>query len=87
MKDKNTLIGSHVERLEDLRFLRGKGTYVGDLTRPDMIHAAVLRSPVALGRIRRIDVSRGGGRLIGGSSPDQTGRPCTDEEAPGAGPP
>ncbi len=58
MKEKNTLIGAHVERLEDLRFLRGKGIYVGDLTRPDLLHAVVLRSPVAHGRIRRIDVAR-----------------------------
>jgi hypothetical protein len=27
MKKNNSLIGAHVERLEDLRFLRGKGTY------------------------------------------------------------
>ena len=58
MKKNNTLIGAHVERLEDLRFLRGKGTYVGDLTRPDLLHAVVLRSPVAHGLIRRINASR-----------------------------
>ncbi|MDB5544078.1 MAG: carbon-monoxide dehydrogenase [Hyphomicrobiales bacterium] len=58
MKEKNTLIGAPVERLEDLRFLRGKGTYVADLTIPGMLHAAVLRSPFAHGRIRKVDTSR-----------------------------
>ena len=55
MKTVNAFIGSPIERLEDLRFLRGRGQYVGDLARAGMLHAAVLRSSVAHGRIRRID--------------------------------
>ena len=55
MRTVNAFIGSPIERLEDLRFLRGRGQYVGDLARPGMLHAAVLRSSVAHGRIRRID--------------------------------
>ena len=51
----NSLIGSAIERVEDLRFLRGKGTYVADVHRPGQLHAAILRSPVAHGRIRAID--------------------------------
>jgi carbon-monoxide dehydrogenase large subunit len=51
----NRYIGSPVERIEDLRFLRGRGEYVGDLTREGLVHAAILRSPVAHGRIRSID--------------------------------
>jgi aerobic carbon-monoxide dehydrogenase large subunit len=51
----NRYIGSAVERLEDRRFLRGHGTYVGDLSSPGLLHAAILRSPVAHGRIRSID--------------------------------
>ncbi len=50
----NSFIGSAVERLEDLRFLRGRGEYVGDVTRPGLLHAAILRSQVAHGRIRSI---------------------------------
>ena len=57
MRTVNSFIGSPVERLEDLRFLRGRGQYVDDLTRTGMLHAAVLRSSVAHGRIRSIDVS------------------------------
>ncbi len=58
MRTVNTLIGSPVERLEDLRFLRGRGQYVDDLARDGLLHAAFLRSPVAHGRIRAIDVSQ-----------------------------
>jgi aerobic carbon-monoxide dehydrogenase large subunit len=52
----NRYIGSSVERVEDWRFLRGRGEYVGDIQRPGMFHAALLRSPVAHGRVRGIDV-------------------------------
>jgi len=60
MRTVNSLIGSPIQRLEDLRFLRGRGQYVDDLARSDMLHAAILRSSVAHGRIRAIDVSRAG---------------------------
>ena len=53
----NRYIGSPVERVEDRRFLRGKGTYVADLSRPGLLHAAILRSSVAHGRIRSIDAA------------------------------
>jgi aerobic carbon-monoxide dehydrogenase large subunit len=53
----NSLVGSPIERFEDLRFLRGRGQYVDDLARADMLHAAILRSSVAHGRIRSIDVA------------------------------
>ena len=51
----NRYIGSPVERIEDWRFLRGRGEFVGDLQRDGMLHAAILRSPVAHGRIVQID--------------------------------
>src|SRR6185437_10439900 len=38
-----------------LRFLRGRGQYVGDLAREGMLHAAILRSSVAHGRLGAID--------------------------------
>ena len=44
MRTVNSLIGSPIERLEDLRFLRGRGQYVDDLARKDMLHAAILRT-------------------------------------------
>ena len=53
----NRYIGSPVERTEDLRFLRGRGEFVGDLQRDGMLHAAILRSPIAHGRIRGLDTA------------------------------
>jgi carbon-monoxide dehydrogenase large subunit len=53
----NRYIGSPVERIEDLRFLRGRGQFVGDLKRESMLHAAILRSPVAHGLVAAIDAS------------------------------
>jgi aerobic carbon-monoxide dehydrogenase large subunit len=53
----NRYIGSPIERLEDPRFLRGTGTYVGDLSRPGLLYAAILRSAHAHGRIRSIDAA------------------------------
>jgi aerobic carbon-monoxide dehydrogenase large subunit len=50
----NAFIGSPIERLEDLRFLTGRGTYTDDLAGKDMLHAVILRSSVAHGRIRVI---------------------------------
>ena len=58
MRTVNSFIGSPIERLEDLRFLRGRGEYVDDLTRPGMLHAAILRSSHAHGRIRAVDTAR-----------------------------
>ncbi len=52
-----TLIGQSVHRSEDFRFLKGTGRFVDDLKREGMLHAVVLRSPVAHGRIRGIDAS------------------------------
>src|SRR3954454_6538419 len=55
MRRLNTFIGSAIERVEDLRFLRGRGQYVDDLARPGQWHAAIIRSPVAHGCLRSID--------------------------------
>jgi aerobic carbon-monoxide dehydrogenase large subunit len=57
MKCINTFIGSPVERVEDLRYLRGRGQYVDDLVRAGQWHAAIVRSPVAHGRLRAIDIA------------------------------
>ncbi len=55
MRRQNTFIGSPVERVEDLRFLRGRGQYVDDLHQQGLWHAVMVRSPVAHGRLRSID--------------------------------
>jgi carbon-monoxide dehydrogenase large subunit len=53
----NAFIGSPIERLEDLRFLTGRGQYTDDLASETMLHAVILRSSVAHGRIRAIDAA------------------------------
>ena len=57
MNRPNAYIGSPIERIEDLRLLNGTATFVGDLAPEGLLHAAILRSPVAHGRIRKIDAS------------------------------
>lgn len=49
------MIGRSVRRLEDPALIRGQGRFLDDLSLPGQTHAAFLRSPVAHGRIRRID--------------------------------
>ena len=49
--------GMPVPRLEDPRLLTGGGRYVDDIDLPGMLHAAFLRSPVAHGLIRRLDLA------------------------------
>ena len=57
MRRVNTVIGAPIERVEDLRFLRGRGQYLDDLNRPGQWHAAVVRSNVAHGRVRAVDTA------------------------------
>src|SRR5215471_8181970 len=57
MKTVNSYIGAPLKRVEDFRFLTGRGQYVGDLKRQGLLHAAILRSPVAHGTIVSIDAS------------------------------
>jgi carbon-monoxide dehydrogenase large subunit len=57
VRSVNTFIGSPVERIEDLRFLRGCGQFVDDMASANALHAAILRSPLAHGRILSIDVT------------------------------
>ncbi|MPZ53290.1 MAG: molybdopterin-dependent oxidoreductase [Acidimicrobiia bacterium] len=51
-------VGTAVPRREDHRLLVGGGKYAADLHFNGMVEATVLRSPVAHGHIRSIDVSR-----------------------------
>lgn len=50
------MIGTSLERLEDLRLLRGRGQFVDDLHVDGMLHAVIVRSPAAHGQIRRLDL-------------------------------
>ncbi|HMA73285.1 MAG TPA: xanthine dehydrogenase family protein molybdopterin-binding subunit [Xanthobacteraceae bacterium] len=54
IRTANSFVGSPIERIEDLRFLRGRGRYVDDVSPPGLLHAVILRTAIAHGRIRRI---------------------------------
>ncbi|MDH3463557.1 MAG: xanthine dehydrogenase family protein molybdopterin-binding subunit, partial [Acidimicrobiia bacterium] len=51
------LFGARVKRVEDPRFLIGKGTYVDDIERVGMLYASFVRSIEARAKINGIDVS------------------------------
>ena len=53
-------IGQSVKRVEDARFLRGKGNFMDDIELPGMLHMAILRSPHAHARIKSIDTAAAG---------------------------
>ncbi|MCZ6769464.1 MAG: hypothetical protein O7D93_09485, partial [Acidobacteria bacterium] len=50
-------VGQSIKRCEDPRLLTGRGTFVDDITLPNMHHAAILRSPRAHARILSYDTS------------------------------
>ena len=49
--------GAPIRRNEDRRLLTGQALFVDDVELPGMLHAALLRSPVAHARIRCVDAS------------------------------
>jgi carbon-monoxide dehydrogenase large subunit len=51
-------IGQPVPRFEDPRLVKGGGRYIADMTFPGMAFGAVLRSPHAHARIRKIDTAK-----------------------------
>jgi carbon-monoxide dehydrogenase large subunit len=55
--DDAMYIGQPLRRVEDRRFLTGKGRYVDDVPAPNCAYAAFVRSPHAHARIVRIDAS------------------------------
>ncbi|MDE0809713.1 MAG: xanthine dehydrogenase family protein molybdopterin-binding subunit, partial [Alphaproteobacteria bacterium] len=57
LADMKYAIGQSVLRTEDPKLLRGEGQFTDDLTLPDQVHAAMVRSVHAHGAIRDIDIS------------------------------
>ncbi|MFF5205638.1 xanthine dehydrogenase family protein molybdopterin-binding subunit [Streptosporangium sp. NPDC000396] len=53
MSDGHPYVGTRTPRREDSRLLTGSGKFVGDVRLPGMVHAAIVRSPVAHGRVAR----------------------------------
>jgi CO/xanthine dehydrogenase Mo-binding subunit len=55
-------VGRPVPRVEDRRLLTGHGTYADDFNRERQLHASIVRSYAAHGRIRRIDAQTASAR-------------------------
>jgi carbon-monoxide dehydrogenase large subunit len=51
------MLGKRLPRKEDVRLLTGRGTFVDDVVLAGMLHVAFVRSPIARGRIRSIDIA------------------------------
>jgi carbon-monoxide dehydrogenase large subunit len=56
--DVQDVLGAPVKRVEDPRFITGKGRYLDDIHLQGMTHMAILRSPYAHANIRSIDTSK-----------------------------
>jgi aerobic carbon-monoxide dehydrogenase large subunit len=53
-----SIIGQSVRRLEDRPLLTGAGQFAADIKFPGMVHMRVVRSPIAFGRLKGVDLSR-----------------------------
>ena len=53
-----TSVGQPVERADAPQRIRGEARFTADLTFPGMLHAAILRSPHAHARVKKIDFGR-----------------------------
>jgi aerobic carbon-monoxide dehydrogenase large subunit len=51
-------LGCKRKRVEDIRFLQGKGSYVDDVKLPGMLYGDLVRSPHAHARIVKIDTTK-----------------------------
>jgi aerobic carbon-monoxide dehydrogenase large subunit len=51
-------VGCKRKRVEDIRFVQGKGNYVDDLKLPGMLYGDFTRSPHAHARIKKIDATK-----------------------------
>jgi carbon-monoxide dehydrogenase large subunit len=50
-------LGQSIRRVEDPRFIQGKGRYVANLKLPGMVHVGIKRSPYAHAIIQHVDTS------------------------------
>ncbi|WP_121356596.1 xanthine dehydrogenase family protein molybdopterin-binding subunit [Flavisolibacter nicotianae] len=57
MSTTNGLIGKSVKRVEDNRFITGKGNYTDDIILPGQTYAAFVRTPYAHAKIGSIDTA------------------------------
>jgi carbon-monoxide dehydrogenase large subunit len=57
VSDQTPYVGRAMKRVEDPRLIKGIGTYTDDLRLPGLLHAAILRSPYAHARIKKIETA------------------------------
>ena len=55
----NNYIGQSVKRVEDKRFITGKGRYTDDIKLVGMTYASFVRSPYAHAKVLSIDTAEG----------------------------
>jgi aerobic carbon-monoxide dehydrogenase large subunit len=53
----NRYIGKSIKRVEDKRFITGKGKYTDDMVLPQQTYAHIVRSPYAHALVKKIDIS------------------------------
>lgn len=58
MQGSSGLVGARVKRVEDPRFLRGRGNFVSGMKVPGMLEMALVRSPHAHARIVAVDTTK-----------------------------
>ena len=51
------IVGTRVPRMDAIEKVTGTARYTADVQRPGMLHAAILRAPVARGRVTELDLS------------------------------
>ena len=51
------VLGARIKRVEDPKFITGRGRYLDDISMPGMTHVAILRSPYAHATFTITDIS------------------------------
>jgi aerobic carbon-monoxide dehydrogenase large subunit len=70
-------MGASIKRREDPNLIRGQGQYVDDIKLPGILHAAILRSPYAHARIKKLDTDAA--RRLAGVVAVRTGADLQDK--------
>lgn len=69
--ERPSLVGASIRRVNDPRLLTGAGRFLDDISLPGMLHAHILRSPVAHGTVTGFDAHAASADLVMG--PDDVG--------------
>src|SRR5918999_1401189 len=75
MASSKQVVGNPTPRVEGELKVSGHAKYAGDITLPGMLWGKVFRSPIAFGRIKKIDVSKA--EALPGVRAVVTGADCT----------